>query len=228
MSERRTIYLLSPIPGADTVSMPMIRFSTVAEHLELERCDTLMFTSKQAVVTADRIDKKWKEYPCIAIGPATKKQIEALGGEVIYHPESYYGEVLSQDILTHFSKRKILYLRPKEVSFDSKGFLAKAGIDLQEQIIYETGCISYKEDERPARNAIIIFTSPSTIHCFLENFAWDESYSAVVIGKATKVHLPKHAEYVVAEEPLISSCIEKAKFLQENSQYHSLLKANRI
>jgi len=217
MPKQRAIYLLSPTPRAGTIPMPMIRFSTIAESLELEHCDTLMFTSKQAVVTADRIDARWKEYPCIAIGAATKKQIEDLGGEVIYHPKSYYGEALSQDIVTHFSRKKILYLRPKEVSFDSKGFLKKAGIDLQEQIIYETACISYTEEEKPLENAIIIFTSPSTIHCFLKSFRWDESYTAVVIGKATKVHLPENAAYVVAGEPLISSCIEKAKFLQESA-----------
>jgi len=91
--------------------------------------------------------------------------------------------------------------------------LEKAGIELQEQIIYETGCIEYTEEEKPVKNAIIIFTSPSTIHCFLKNFKWDESYTAVVIGRATKVHLPGNAEYVVAGEPLISACIEKAKSL---------------
>jgi len=213
MSVHRMIYLLSPTPRADTVSLPMIQFKTVADHIDFSQCDTLMFTSKQAVVTADKIDKRWKEYPCIAIGGATKQQIESLGGEVIYHPKSFYGEALSQDIENYFSERKILYLRPREISFDSKGFLEKAGIDLQEQVIYETGCISYEKREKPVENAVIIFTSPSTIHCFLKNFKWDKSYTAVVIGKATKVHLPKNARYVVAVEPLISACIEKAKLL---------------
>jgi len=213
MSKHRAIYLLSPTPKAGTVALPMIRFETVADRIDFGNCDTLMFTSKQAVVTADQIDKRWKEYPCIAIGPATKKQIEALGGEVIYHPDSYYGEALSQDIIARFSERKILYLRPREVSFDSKAFLSRAGIVLREQIIYETGCIAYSSEERPVENAIIIFTSPSTIHCFLKQFSWDESYTAVVIGNATKVHLPDNAAYVVADEPLIASCIEKAKSL---------------
>ncbi|KYJ86267.1 uroporphyrinogen-III synthase [Sulfurovum riftiae] len=213
MSVQRTIYLLSPTSRADTRSLPMIRFETVADRIDFSQCDTLMFTSKQAVVTADWIDKRWKEYPCIAIGGATKQQIESLGGEVLYHPKSFYGEALSQDIVNYFSGRKILYLRPKEVSFDSKGFLEKAGIELQEQIIYETGCIEYTEEEKPVKNAIIIFTSPSTIHCFLKNFKWDESYTAVVIGRATKVHLPENAAYVIADEPLISACIEKAKSL---------------
>ncbi len=207
----RAIYLLSPTPKEGTIALPMIDFSVTAESIDFSQSDTLIFTSKQAVVTADKIDPSWKNYPCIAIGPATKKQIEDLGGEVIYYPRSFYGETLSQDIAEFFRNKKLLYLRPKEISFDSKSFLKKEGITLQEQIIYETSCINYTLKEKPSKNAIIIFTSPSTIHCFLKNFDWNESYTAVVIGKATKVHLPKNVEYVVADEPLINACINKAK-----------------
>jgi len=208
---KRPIYLLSPTAREGTIPLPMIRFETIAQKIDFSSCDTLMFTSKQAVVTADSIDERWKEYPCIAIGPATKKQIEVLGGEVVYFPKAFYGESLSQDIADFFRERKLLYLRPREVSFDSKGYLAKVGITLEEQIIYETGCHYYPSEEKPEKGAVIIFTSPSTIHCFFKNFDWDESYTAVVIGKATKVHLPKNANFVVADEPLIASCIEKAR-----------------
>ena len=207
----RAVYLLSPTPREETISLPMISFSIVAEKIDFSLCDTLLFTSKQAVVTADTIDSSWKNYPCIAIGPATKKQIESLGGEVIYFPKEFYGENLSQDIAAFFKERKLLYLRPKEISFDSKGYLEKVGIHLEEQIIYETGCQHYSAEKKPEKDAVIIFTSPSTIHCFLKNFVWDETYTAVVIGKATKVHLPENANYVVAEEPSIASCIEKAR-----------------
>ena len=207
----RPIYLLSPTPREDTVFLPMIDFSIVAEKIDFSSCDTLMFTSKQAVVSAETIDRSWKKYPCIAIGPATKKQIEALGGEVIYFPKDFYAKNLSTDIAAFFRDRKLLYLRPEEVSFDAKGFLKKEGMDLQEQVIYETSCIAYTALEKPVENAIIIFTSPSTIHCFLKNFEWDESYTAIVIGEATKVHLPENANFIVADEPLITACIEKAK-----------------
>ena len=214
---QRAIYLLSPTPKEGTIALPMIDFSITATSIDFSHSDTLIFTSKQAVITADMIDLSWKNYPCIAIGPATKKQIENLGGKVIYHPKSFYGESLSHDIAQFFRNKKLLYLRPKEISFDSKGFLGKEGIVLQEQIIYETSCLKYSPEDKPSKNAIIIFTSPSTIHCFLKNFEWDESYTAVVIGKATKVHLPVDAEYVVADEPLINACIVKAKEIVNSS-----------
>jgi uroporphyrinogen-III synthase len=178
--------------------------------IDFSACDTLMFTSKQAVLSAESINPKWKDIPCLAIGTATAKQIDDLGGKVVYQPSSFYGESLSQEIIEKFHDKKILYLRPKEISFDSKAFLSKAHINLKEQIIYETTCVAYTPKDAPKKNAIIIFTSPSTIRCFFKNFAWDESYTAVVIGKSTKNHLPKNVCYVVANEPTIDACIDKA------------------
>jgi uroporphyrinogen-III synthase len=214
-----TIYLLSPLSKEDTIPLPMIRFNTITDTIDLSACDTLMFTSKQAVKSAETLNKSWKKIPCLAIGSATAKQIVELGGTVIYQPKSFYGQALSQDIIEKFKDKKILYLRPKEVSFDSKGFLAKANIILQEQIIYETTCIKYEKKDAPRKNAIIIFTSPSTIQCFFKSFLWDESYTAIVIGASTKNHLPQNVRYEVANEATINACIEKAK---------ELLTANRL
>jgi len=150
----------------------------------------------------------------VAIGPATKRQIERLGGRVIFQPENYYGKELAGDIANFFRDRHILYLRPEKISFDSKKYLNKSGIVLQEQIIYRTSCLSYAPSEQPPESSIIIFTSPSTIHCFLKNFTWLESYTAVVIGQSTKVHLPENSDFVVSDTPLIDACIEKASKLQ--------------
>ena len=205
------IYLLSPLKKEGTHALPMISFELLTDTINFSSCDLLMFTSKQAVLSANTIDGSWKNYPCLAIGKATKKQIESLGGEVIYAPKDFYGESLAKDIQKLFAHQKILYLRPKVVSFDSKAYLAEQGIDLAEQIIYETSCIDYQEKEKPKKGAVIIFTSPSTIRCFFKNFDWDKSYKAVLIGKATQKHLPKECDYVVADEPLIDACIRKAK-----------------
>jgi len=209
----KRIYLLSPALYEGTVSLPMIAFKTLSQTLQFENCDILMFTSKQAVISAEKINPEWKDTPCLAIGPATARQIERLGAKVAYQPDTFYGKTLSQDIVKHFKEKKILYLRPKEVSFDSKGFLEKEGILIEEKVIYETQCITYSEKNKPLKNAIIIFTSPSTIHCFFKNFTWDESYTAVIIGKATEKHLPAYIHAVVADEATIDACIEKAKVL---------------
>lgn len=211
------IYLLSPLKKEGCIHLPMIDFSLIEEELVLDTFDLLMFTSKQAVKSAEILNQKWKEIPCLAIGTSTAEEIKRLGGMVFYHPKSFYGKRLNEDIIEKFSDKKILYLRPKMVSFDSKNFLAQAGIELHEKIIYETFCIQYTKEDRPEKNAIIIFTSPSTIDCFLKNFEWDESYTAVVIGEATKDHLPKNAQYEVADMPQINACLVKAKQILRTS-----------
>jgi len=213
---REVIYLLSPLKKEGTLSLPMIRFSMVATSIDFLDVDTLMFTSKQAVVSANAIDASWKNYPSIAIGKATKSKIEELGGDVIYTPKSFYGDQLAQDIKAFFSNRKILYLRPKVVSFDSKAYLKASNIDLKEQVIYETRCQTYTKLQEPKENAIIIFTSPSTIHCFFKNFKWKDSYRAVLIGRATEAHLPIGCQFWIADEPLIDACIKKALEIAKN------------
>ena len=214
----RPIYLTSPKKAEGTRPLPMIRFRIVAEQIDYQGCDTLVFTSKQAVRSAEAIDPAWKRLPCIAIGPATEREILALGGEVLHRPENYYGESLANDLVERFRNRRLLYLRPRKVSFDSKAFLAAAGIELTEQVIYETACRSYSPQEAPEKGAIIVFTSPSTIHCFLDNFAWDPSYGAVVIGRATLEHLPAGCDVTVAAEPTIDACLEAARSLQSSDK----------
>jgi len=214
--KKSNIYLFSPLKKEETLSLPMIRFSLIDKAIDFSVCDTLMFTSKQAVVSADKLDKSWKNYPSIAIGKATKQKIEELGGRVIYTPKEFYGDKLSKAIQEYFSDRKLLYLRPKVVSFDAKAYLSNAGIEINEQIIYKTSCVKYSKMDKPKENAIIIFTSPSTIKCFFKNFEWDSSYIAVLIGKATQEHLPKECKFMVADEPLIDSCIKKALEIEKN------------
>ena len=208
---KMSIYLLSPTSKPDTIHLPMIYFSLLDVQIDFSACDTLMFSSKQAVKSAELLNPAWKNFPCLAIGKATANTIESLGGKVIYQPKTFYAVTLAEDIVSKFKDKNILYLRPKDVSFDSKTFLKNAGLTLQEQIIYETSCVTYESKDKPLKNAIIIFTSPSSIHCFLENFEWNESYTAVVIGEATKEFLPTNARYEVADTPLIDSCIAKAK-----------------
>ena len=70
--------------------------------------------------------------------------------------------------------------------------------------------MTYFSNVKPQKDAIIIFTSPSTVECFFKNFVWDESYKAVVIGKTTQKYLPENIEIHIADKPLITSAIEKA------------------
>ncbi len=216
----KIIYLLSPTAYEGTIHLPMISFSESAVDIDFTDYNVLMFTSKQAVKSIEKINPHWKKIPCIAIGEATANEIISLEAKVVYQSQNFYAKRLNQDIARLFKEKKILYLRPKEVSFDSKAYLATQDIVLDEKIIYETACIAYDKMKKPSKNAIIIFTSPSTIKCFFKSFDWDESYTAVVIGEATKKHLPSYVCVEVAASPQIEACVTKAKelLLSSNSK----------
>jgi len=183
----------------------------VADRIDYGDSNTLIFTSKQAVLSAEAIDPAWKRLPAVAVGPATERQIRELGGEVLHRPSRFYGESLAEDLVKLFRERRLLYLRPREVSFDSRAFLEAAGIAVREQVIYETACREYDPRQAPPPGSVIVFTSPSTIRCFLRNFAWDPAYTAVVIGTATLEHLPSGCRVRIAREPSIPACLEAAR-----------------
>ncbi len=190
--------------------MPMIEFTCLKDNIDLSGIDTILFTSKQAIVYTNEISNDWQSKKILAVGSATAKMAKELGATDIYYPKEFYGEVLAKDILEKFSSSKIVYIRPKVVSFDSKAFLSKEGIDIKEEILYETTCKEHSGKELE-RGAVVIFTSPSTIECFFKSFNWDSSYKAVVIGKSTLKNLPQNVTAFVANEATISSCVAKAQ-----------------
>jgi len=187
----------------------MIEFKLIKNSINLKEIDVLLFTSKQAIVYTDKISKEWKNKKILAVGKATSKTAKELGAKDIYYPKEFYGENISKDIITMFSDKKILYIRPKIVAFNSRKFLSSFGIEIKEEIIYKTKCLEYK-NKNLENDAIIIFTSPSIINCFLKNFKWKNSWRAVVIGDTTLKKIPSNIDAVVSKIATVDSCIEKA------------------
>jgi uroporphyrinogen-III synthase len=181
-----SIYLLSPTQKEGTIHLPMIQFDLCDVKVDLTHIDLLLFTSAQGVKSVDKLTGAWKALPSLSIGTATQYTITDLGGKVVYSAKKFYADQLAKDIILKYRDKKILYIRPKIVSFDIKGYLANKGMVLEEAIVYETSCVTYDLVHKPLEGAVIIFTSPSTITCFFKNFDWDESYTAVVIGESTK------------------------------------------
>ena len=205
----RDIFLCSPKKVEGVKALPMIEFRRLKDNISLKEFDSIIFTSKQAIVFTNEITKEWLDKKILAVGGATAKFAKELGAKDIYNPKEFYGKELAKDIVKNFKNSKILYIRPKAISFDSKSFLEKEGIFIKEEILYETNCKKYSNKQLP-KNSIIIFTSPSTIECFFKSFKWDSSFLAVVIGKSTLQKLPKNVTAYVAKRATIDSCVEKA------------------
>ena len=76
--------------------------------------------------------------------------------------------------------------------------------------MYNTKC-KQKINKIPEKNSIIIFSSPSTIKCFLNNFKWDSSYKAISIGKTTAKYFPDFIKPIISDNTSLASCVQKAQ-----------------
>jgi len=194
--------------------LPMIQFQTIPQSIHFEYFNGLIITSKQGIIALNEISGgAWRQLPVAAIGKMTANAVEEYGGKVIYTASKAYGDILAQELATHFVNYRWLYPRPKVVVSSIAAHLRSVGIEVVEKVIYETTCVSYSENEKPLKGAILIFSSPSIVHCFLKNFGWDSTWCAVAIGQKTAAAFPNHIIPKISPSPSIDEAIEFAKNL---------------
>ena len=83
-------------------------------------------------------------------------------------------------------------------------------VECDELIVYKTVCKTFEKKVKLPKNSTIIFSSPSTIECFLKNVIWDESFTAVSIGDTTARYFPEYITPVVSDTASLESCVKKA------------------
>ncbi len=205
------IYLLNDDKYDGVINLPVIKINFFCKEVNLDSYDAIIFTSKNGVRSINKINDKWKDKEIYSIGQGTSKEIKLHNTTPIYTANNSYGDDFAQEIRKYLKGKKVLFLRAKKVTSSLNTILKDFGVDLDETIIYETICQEYKEQKKPDKDSVIIFTSPSTIKCFFKNFIWDKSYKAVVIGKVTAKVMPKSIDIFYAKEQTVKSCILRAK-----------------
>ncbi len=207
------IYLLNDKKFDGVLNLPVIKIDFFDKKIDLSKYEALIFSSKNGVLGIDRLNKKWKCIPSYSIGSGTSKIITSLGGNLAYSAKNSYGDEFAKEIKELLHNKKTLFLRAKKITSNLNKILINSGVNLDEEIVYETICNDCKNLKKPPKNSIIIFSSPSTIECFFKCFKWDKSYKAVVIGKNTASFMPKDINYILSNEQNIPSCIKTAKTL---------------
>ncbi len=205
------IYILSQKPFTGAKNLPVIVFDYYDVDIDLSKYDALIFTSKNGVIALDKITPLWKSMNIYSIGSGTSKAIQELGGKIVYEAKSSYGDHFAKEIEKKLAKKSVLFLRPKIVTSNLNSILQKAGVFLDEVVIYETKCNDCQKLSKPPAGSYIIFSSPSTIECFLNCFEWDESYQAVVIGEKTASFMPSNIPYILSKQQTIDACIALSK-----------------
>jgi len=209
------IYVLSEKEFEGASNLPCIMIEYREKKIDLEGYEALIFSSKNGVKAINRLNPVWKDMPSYSIGGGTSAEIKSLGGNVVYSASSSYGDDFAKEIRERLSGKKALFLRAKVVTSSLNTLLEEAGVLLSESVVYETKCAACENLKKPGKGAVMIFSSPSTIACFFNCFAWDESYQAVVIGDKTASYMPKNVPFVKALKQTIPSCISLANLLSK-------------
>jgi len=203
------IYLFSATSHPDATHINSLDFNFFTPSINFSNYDYLVLTSKKAVDALQNYDKKdYINIPALCISNFTKEYYEKFGGKVL-SVGGGIGSDLQQIIDTYPKDKKWLYLRAKEI--------AGAGLTVDEVIVYESCCseeiLNFKLEDK---KSILIFTSPSSVECFLKNNSFDTQQEIIVIGATTAKSLPVGINYKISDKTSISSCIEIAKKIKKN------------
>ena len=210
---KKKIYLLSDTFHKGVINLPVIRINFFKVDIDFSNYDALIFSSKNAVLSVNSFDERWKEIPCFCIGAGTAKVVEELGGKVAYISKNSYGNKFAVEIANLLLDKKVLFLRAKRVLSSLEDILKSLHVKLTSKVVYETTCKENAEHSID-ENAIIIFTSPSTIECFFKQYNWKKSYQAVCIGDVTAKHMPQDISLHVSHKQSIMECIKLAQSLE--------------
>lgn len=196
------------IEGIHTI--PLLKIEYIPQEIDFKEVDVLIFTSKNAVYSLDSLTQNWKDIPSFVIAPKTAKVIEHLGGNVEFVGNSGHGDEFFKELLPLLQNKRALYVRALHIVSNLGAKLQEQGINVVEAITYKTACNEIKTVPL-SHDAIIIFSSPSTIECFFKCYDWKKEYTAIVIGHTTAAYLPKNIPYLISKTTSIEDCVALAK-----------------
>lgn len=202
------IYLISNTPKKGVKHIKIIGISFLRPKLTCKGYDAIIFTSKNAVKALNKLDFSWQKIPSFAIGKATANEIKKYGGKVEFISQNSYGDDFANEIKPLLKNKKILFPRAKKVVSNIKELLHP--LHVKELIVYKTKCLTCKDIKKPPPKSTLIFTSPSSIKCFLKCFKWDKTYTPICIGKKTANALPKDITCKIPQIQSIDECVKLA------------------
>jgi len=201
-------YLFSISSHKDAISINSLSINFFKPNINFDDYDYLIITSKQASEALRQYDKsKFLTKKALCISKQSAISYEKLGGCVL-DIGSGYGDTLV-DKIKHFPKTtKWLYLRARIVASEFVKVCNDDGYDIDEIVVYESDCSNEILECEVENNSCLIFTSPSSVKCFLKTHTIDKTHKVIVIGKTTAKALPKGIEYIISDETTVESCIK--------------------
>jgi len=209
-SSQKNIYILSDKKVKHAHNFPVIATKVLDTEINLDKYDGLIFTSKTAIKILDQLTSKWKELPSYVIAPQTAKSVKLYGGKLEYVGKHKHGDDFAGELIPLIKGQRILYVGGTKTVSSLVDILNDNGVICDQQAIYETMCKEYPTKIKLPKNSIIIFSSPSTIECFLKNTEWDDSFRAISIGNTTAKYFPEHIKPIISDNTSLDGCVQKA------------------
>jgi|FLOH01.1.fsa_nt_gi uroporphyrinogen-III synthase len=210
------IYLFSTSAHPEAISINSLEISFLKPKIDFSNYDYLIITSKQAVNALKQYDSHdYQTKKALCISDATAESSQNAGITLLEVGEGY-GDKLINIIQKYPKTTKWLYLRAQTVASDLTQICKNDGYVIDESIVYKSECSKILAKTTPEDDAILIFTSPSAVKCFLNHHMFTKEHYTVVIGKTTAKSLPEGTYHTISPEPTIASCINLAKIHQNS------------
>ncbi|NQY20894.1 MAG: uroporphyrinogen-III synthase [Campylobacteraceae bacterium] len=204
------IYILNNLKFKDIINLEVFKINYLQNNLNILNYDALIFTSKNAVLSMKTFSEEWINIPSYAIALKTAEVLLNNNSKLVFTGKSSHGNEFAHELVSELKNKKVLYIRAKNTVSNLAEILKNNEINISSCITYET--ISKNNKKIILKeNAIIIFSSPSSIKYFLEQYEWKKTYKAVVIGSTTAKYLPSYIKYVLSPQTSLEKCIELAK-----------------
>ncbi|MBL4730641.1 MAG: uroporphyrinogen-III synthase [Sulfurimonas sp.] len=199
------IYLFSTSSNPRTINVNSLEINFLKPEIDFLKYDYFILTSKQATLSLKQY-KNVQLKPALCISQLTAKSYEAIGGEVLDIGLGY-GDSLERKIEKYSSSVQWLYLRAEIIASNFVQKLQKNKYSIDEKITYASKCSQEIRDIEIQDNATLIFTSPSSVKCFLKHHIINPSFKIIVIGQTTAKSLPKSSQFLISKEKTIESCL---------------------
>lgn len=208
--KKQNIFLLNDVKVKFAKNIPLFDIKYIKQEINFSNYDALIFSSKNAVLAIDSMTKEWRKIPSFAISKQSGKLIKDFNAKLEYVSKQRHGNEFAYEICSKLKGKRVLYLRASEIVSDIINILNSNGVECDDIVVYENIFKEQIEKKSLPKNSKIIFSSPSTIKYFFKVFLWDESYTAISIGKTTAKYFPKNIKPVIAENTSLKACVKKA------------------
>lgn len=212
----RPVYLISKTPHEGVIHIPILTISFLHPPIDFSEYEGVVLTSKQAVLSLQTYRVPWSTLQCICVSEGTAqaaKEAGALSVEV----GNGYGNSIPNVLGRKKRHGKWLYLRPKVIASEWVTIARNEGFVIDEAVVYETTCNEAAGHFNIANDAVLVFTSPSSIECFLKSYQILPSHSVVAIGTTTKDSFVSAKEVLVSPQASVVSAVELAQKIAKNS-----------